>query len=131
MCMVNVVDDCRYDVGCIKTLNNFMKKNKVFKKITSTYSSKMGGPPLEFININLKMGGLPLGTISMDLAVCINQQSKKLSLTTWSQSKIDCEQIYFSKQQNFVFIFMIYTVRKSILDRTGSSYSVIHLIQRN
>ena len=36
--MVNVVDDCRYDVGCIKTLNNFKKKNKVFLKITSKCS---------------------------------------------------------------------------------------------
>ena len=36
--MVNVVDDCRYDVGCIKTFNNFKKKNKVFLKITSKCS---------------------------------------------------------------------------------------------
>ena len=36
--MVNVVDDCRYDVRCMKILNNFKKKNKVFLKITSTCS---------------------------------------------------------------------------------------------
>ena len=39
------------------------------KVCVSTYSPKIGGPPLEFININLKMGGPPLGTISMDLVV--------------------------------------------------------------
>ena len=31
---------------------------------------KMGGPPLEFINRQPRNGGPPLGTISMDLAVC-------------------------------------------------------------
>ena len=36
--MVIVVDNCRYDVGCKKTFNNFKKKNKVFLKITSTCS---------------------------------------------------------------------------------------------
>ena len=40
-----------------------------------------GGPPLEFININLKMGGPPLGTISMDLAVCIPARLHKFHVT--------------------------------------------------
>ena len=32
-----------------------------------------GGPPLEFINHQPKYGGPPLGTISMDLAVCFKK----------------------------------------------------------
>ena len=50
--MVNVVDDCRYDVRCIKTLNNFKKKNKVFLKITSKCSK------LYIYSISKFFGGL-------------------------------------------------------------------------
>ena len=66
--MVNVVDDCRYDVRCKKTFNNFKKKNKVFLKITSTCSK------LYIYSISNFFGGLFL--LFLFPTGCVHSQFK-------------------------------------------------------
>ena len=68
MCMVIVVDNCRYDVGCKKTFNNFKKKNKVFLKITSTCSK------LYIYSISKFFGGLFL--LFLFPTGCVHSQFK-------------------------------------------------------
>ena len=66
--MVIVVDNCRYDVGCKKTFNNFKKKNKVFLKITSTCSK------LYIYSISNFFGGLFL--LFLFPTGCVHSQFK-------------------------------------------------------
>ena len=66
--MVNVVADCRYNVGCKKTFNNFKKKNKVFLKITSTCSK------LYIYSISTFFGGLFL--LFLFPTGCVHSQFK-------------------------------------------------------
>ena len=68
MYMVNVVDDCWYDVGSKKTFNNFKKKNKVFLKITSTCFK------LYIYSISIFLGGLFL--LFLFPTGCVHSQFK-------------------------------------------------------